>query len=238
MYNIKAQNLGDSIINWVEDAIQYTVSHSGDVFNAVIGIIVVALLFYWGYIGFKTFKDVRKRHKVSSALWLGAILVGLVILGPIGKIVYNIVRPEKSQEELDFLAVEHKFYYNQSSKVADCLFCGAYVLEDHTYCTNCGTQNRFKCKKCGTLTDYDDLFCFHCGENFGKRNEEIFANIREKKLKAKELSLKNKKSKENTSITPSIQVFQAKAKEALEKVTSKSKNLVNQAKEKATNLKK
>jgi RNA polymerase subunit RPABC4/transcription elongation factor Spt4 len=171
-----------------------------------------------------------------------------VIFGPIAYILYSILKPKNSQEEIDFIRVEHKFYYNQASKVADCMKCNAYVLEGHSYCTNCGTQNRFKCSKCGALTDYDDLYCFNCGLDFKGRRESLLQKYQKKaneNLK-KKIVVDKKQNQEKSGSTISntikpqfdyLKSLQSKVQSKLGTVKEKSKNLAKNVSAKVQTLK-
>lgn len=248
MFSNEAQNPGDSVINWVNDIIPNIVNNANNLFNYAIAFVILLIAIYWIYTGYTIFKDAKKRFAFNSS-WMPYLILAVgIITGPIGKIVYNLVRPSRSQYELDFIAVEHKFYYNQASKVADCISCGAYVLEGHTYCTNCGTQNRFKCSKCGALTDYDDLYCYNCGLDFAKRREEIFSKIEKNKIKeiqkeskslaSSQNSKKGASSEKTKKEIASLQKIQDKARETINIITGKSKSLLIQAKEKANTFRK
>lgn len=148
----------------------------GKVTNLVLKIIFVFVAFIWIYCGVKIFLDVRSRFNTSIFVKILFLIFG-VIAGPIGLILYIITRPKHTPDELDFLKIEHKFYFQQAATVLDCMYCGGYILSGQTFCTNCGKQNRFHCEVCNTLTDYDDKYCHACGASFEKRIEEILENI-------------------------------------------------------------
>ncbi len=185
------QNPGDSLIDFINSLIPSVINDAPNLFNTSIRLLVLAFIIWWIYLGIQIYHDSQKRFDFESKYIYYLILVLGIISGPIGLIVYNIVKPKQTQGELDFIKVEHKFYYHQASKVVDCLDCGAYVLENHRFCTNCGVQNRFKCSKCGNLTDYDDNYCYTCGINFGNRRNQIFKRSEEKKLREKGKKTKN-----------------------------------------------
>jgi predicted RNA-binding Zn-ribbon protein involved in translation (DUF1610 family) len=129
----------------------------------VMGYIVFGVLVtLWLYCGVKIYFDAKDRFHSSNATKYVFLVFGL-ITGPLGLILYTYTKPKYTPDEMEFIRVEHKFYYFQAAKVLDCIKCNSYVLEGQMHCTNCGTQNRFRCEKCNKLTDYDALYCPACG---------------------------------------------------------------------------
>lgn len=133
--------------------------------NMILNIVYIIIAVLWAYCGFRLYSDARRRFKMNVALKMLVLFVG-IILGPIGLFLYTLVRPKFTTDEIDFLKVEHKFYYQQASKVIECMNCGEYLLEGHEFCTNCGEQNRLKCQNCNNLTNLHDKFCYYCGFKF------------------------------------------------------------------------
>lgn len=212
----------ESILTWVQDSLPNIVNNSGSIFNTVLGFVGIIVFVLWLYCGVIIFSDARRRFQIKNPFfYLGLLLFGMVT-GPFGLVLYIAVRPKHTSEELEFIKVEHKFYYHQASKVVDCLNCGAYVLEGQLHCTNCGFQNRFKCEKCGAVTDYDDLYCSNCGCNFEGRYEKILSKV--------DRDLPKVDTKD--SVAPNMTGM----KEFGKKTTQKAKDSVKKVKEKAQNM--
>lgn len=138
---------------------------TGEITDLIIKAVGVLFVLLWMYCGVKLFIDARQRYKLNLFLQVLILLLGLVT-GPIGFLFYIFTRPKYTKEEVDFLATEHKFYFQQASKVVDCIKCGKYLPEGHEFCTNCGEQNRLRCPNCNNLTNLEDKFCFYCGFKF------------------------------------------------------------------------
>jgi len=173
-------NFQDSILNWAQDGIPQIINNSSAIFNIIIAFIGVIIFLLWLYCGVVIYRDAKKRLNVNNIVFYLILMVVGMVLGPLGLVFYYIFRPKYTRDELDFVKVEHKFYYHQASKVVDCLQCGAYVLEGQLYCTNCGFQNRFRCESCKAVTDYDDLYCSNCGKDFEGRYDNILKKINSK----------------------------------------------------------
>lgn len=215
----------DAILTWVQDGIPNIVKNSSSIFNTVLGFVGVIVFILWLYCGVIIFSDARKRYRVRNPFFYLFLLLFGMITGPFGLVLYIAIRPKNTIEELEFIKVEHKFYYHQASKVVDCLNCGAYVLEGQLHCTNCGFQNRFKCEKCEAITDYDDLYCSNCGSSFEGRYESILK-------KADRVEMQEEKVKDQTNLTPDL----SKVKEISKKTTQKARESVKRVKEKAQRL--
>lgn len=172
-------NFQDYIINLAQDVVPLVVNNSGQIFNFIMAFIVVLFFLLWPYSGFIIYKDAKKRLNFDNpVVYLFLTAIG-IFFGPFSLIFYYVFRPKYTKDEIDFIEVERKFYYHQASKVLDCLKCGAYLLEDQLYCTNCGFQNRFRCENCNSITDYDDLYCSYCGKYFEGRYDDILKKMKE-----------------------------------------------------------
>jgi RNA polymerase subunit RPABC4/transcription elongation factor Spt4 len=180
------------------------------IFFGVIGV-------FWIYCGLKIYFDARERFTTNTSMKYLFLLFGL-ITGPLGLIIYQWTKPKFTPDELDFIRIEHKFYYHQASKVLDCLKCDAYVLEGHSFCTNCGTQNRFKCENCGALGDYDDKYCKECGSHLPYRMAEF--------RKQQETRVEEMAHKESYSIQNLVATTRPKAEQFVKSITESTRNIV------------
>lgn len=190
----------------------------------LIGYIVLTVLgALWLYCGIKIYFDARQRF-ATNAMMKYLFLVFGIITGPLGLIIYNFTKPKYTPEELDFIRIEHKFYYHQASHVLDCLNCDAYVIEGHAFCTNCGTQNRFPCEQCSQLTDYDDKHCSSCGSQLPYRMTDF-----EKKVEERE---KSETVAAQSAMKTLVTNVRGKTVEVSKKVVTQTKTLVGKLKEK------
>jgi RNA polymerase subunit RPABC4/transcription elongation factor Spt4 len=195
----------------------------------IIGYILVVIVgSLWVYCGLKIYFDAKDRFMASPALKYLFLLFGIVT-GPVGLLIYNFTKPRFTPEEMDFIRIEHKFYFHQASKVLDCLKCDAYVLENHAYCTNCGTQNRFKCENCSELSDYDSRYCPSCGSQQPYRMAEFQKRESDKIVE---------KTTEASAIRNLMVSTKPKAELLAKNVAAATKNLVNQVSGKVQRIRK
>lgn len=154
----------------------------GELTDKLLFIIILLAAALWIYSGIKLFLDARKRYDINPFLQAVIFILG-IITGPIGFLFYLLTRPKYTMDEVDFLKTEHKFYFQNASKVVECINCAVYVPEDHEYCSNCGEQNRIKCQNCNVLTNLDDKFCYKCGYKFDEeRKDTILKNLESRTL--------------------------------------------------------
>lgn len=48
----------------------------------------------------------------------------------------------------------------------DCPKCGAVNEADHLFCSQCGTEIRYKCPNCGTVRRASEPICGECGQTY------------------------------------------------------------------------
>ncbi|GIW57558.1 MAG: hypothetical protein KatS3mg083_503 [Candidatus Dojkabacteria bacterium] len=204
------------IIKLMEENLPDVLNNAEIWFAGLITILAFFFFVLWIYCGFFMFYDSMKRFGKST--WVFLLFVIGVLFGPFALILYLIARPRKTLEDKAFMHLEHRFFYNEASKVIHCLNCDSYVLENHVFCTQCGTQNRYRCPKCGALTDYDDKYCWKCGYNFGDRYQKILQTIQTKKSNSKS-SVKQLKKTHKGSNYSSIRKWTQKI-DSLKKVIS------------------
>lgn len=115
----------------------------------------------WLASAFWVYKDARRRidDKVIIAV---AVLTGLVF-GPIGAMVYAIVRPPEyladvRERELETRMMQERLAEGDSR----CQFCKTPVKEDFLVCPTCGRRLRTSCPSCRKPIDPHWRVCPYC----------------------------------------------------------------------------
>ena len=106
----------------------------------------ITLMFYfllvvlWLACAYWVFKDARRRidDKIILAV---AVLTGLVF-GPLGLIVYAIVRPPELLADRDARELEMQMMEQRLSEESRCSFCKTPVRDDYLVCPTCGRRLR------------------------------------------------------------------------------------------------
>lgn len=89
-----------------------------------------------------------------------------------GLIIYLIIRPSETIEEIYWADLERRYLKYETAGLGDCPKCGNQLFPGYVYCSSCGHELKIKCPKCDMLIDKNDKFCSFCG---------FRVNVREKK---------------------------------------------------------
>jgi RNA polymerase subunit RPABC4/transcription elongation factor Spt4 len=125
--------------------------------TAFLGAFLAALwlsLIFWAY------RDARKRTDDRLAHVLASLVVAL--LGPPGLVIYLILRPSHTLEDVYQRALEEEALLGEIARREHCPGCGAEVEPDWTLCPHCHTRLRKSCQKCGMLMDLGWQVCPYC----------------------------------------------------------------------------
>lgn len=122
--------------------------------------------------------DVFGRSK-NWLIRLGSIL--LVGLGSVfGFILYLIVRPQNTLEDLGLRELEEKILESQS-RIFSCPKCSEILRDDFLFCTNCGTAVKRECPSCHRALEIAWAKCPFCGTFVG---QPVLPEIKETSLLA------------------------------------------------------
>lgn len=125
--------------------------------TAFLGAFIAALwlsLIFWAY------RDARQRTDDQVARVLAAAVVAL--LGPAGIVIYLILRPSMTLEEVYQRAIEEEALLGEIERREQCPGCGAQVESDWQLCPQCHTRLKKPCRQCGRLMDLGWQICPHC----------------------------------------------------------------------------
>src|SRR3989344_1058456 len=108
-------------------------------------ILIVYIFALWAALTVWTWFDVSVR--TSNVIYrLGAII--LVALGFIlGFILYIVLRPAHTKNELEFRILEEKIFESQS-KSSLCYNCESVLEAEFLYCAKCGVKVKTVCVRC------------------------------------------------------------------------------------------
>jgi ribosomal protein L40E len=224
------ENFGDQIVEILNQTTPFLFNNATLIFNLSITIIIFLLLLFWLFSGLNLYKDIKSYYHLEFNVFIRIlVIICLLLAGPLGVVIFNIVKPKITNEEIDLIKIEHKFFYHQASKVLDCVNCGSYVLENHAYCTNCGWQNRFNCKKCNALNNMDAKYCYSCGTQIEKKSKSLPQNKEVQNKKNNETELKDNLNKLILIIRDFGNKFFSKASIVFFKIRDNTVSLINKA---------
>lgn len=126
--------------------------------TALLGAFLVAL---WLSLIFWTYRDVRARTEDQLIQALAAVLTA--VMGPLGLLIYLIMRPVETIDEAYQHALEEEALLAEIEQQLLCPGCSGRTEPDWLICANCHTRLRKSCSSCGRLMELSWQVCPYCG---------------------------------------------------------------------------
>jgi RNA polymerase subunit RPABC4/transcription elongation factor Spt4 len=126
--------------------------------TAFFGAFLAAL---WLSLAFWTYRDAGARSHDRLAQILAALVA--LLLGPAGLLVYLILRPRLTLDEVYQHALEEEALLAEIEDRPVCPGCGAQARPDWQVCPHCHTRLQKPCSHCGRLLDLPWQMCPYCG---------------------------------------------------------------------------
>ena len=145
-----------------------------DLFSIILGMVLI--LFWLVMIGWVWIDSGERTSKNSIRL---IYLFLIVFLNIPGLVIYLIVRPSETIEQIYWADLERRYLKYETSDLGDCSKCGHQLLPGFVFCSNCGNEIKLRCPKCGVLMSKDFKFCSNCGNQLRERalTEEQYPNV-------------------------------------------------------------
>jgi RNA polymerase subunit RPABC4/transcription elongation factor Spt4 len=124
---------------------------------AFVGAFVVAL---WLSMVVWTFRDARRRSRDIFAILLATLMV--VIFGPLGLLLYTLLRPPVTLDELYERSLEEEALLQDLEERPRCPGCSRQVKEDWIICPDCHTTLQNVCQECGQTLQLSWSLCPYC----------------------------------------------------------------------------
>ena len=125
--------------------------------SAFVGAFVVAL---WISLVIWTFRDMRARSRDAFAQLLAAVMV--FVLGPVGIILYMLLRPRETLAEKYERSLEEEALLQDIEERQICPGCKQPIDTDYRLCPICHTRLRQPCVQCGRLIHPRWDLCPYC----------------------------------------------------------------------------
>jgi len=131
------------------------------IFLALTTLLGAFLAALWLSLVFWVVRDFRSR----SVDRLMRILAGLIVLvlGPAGLIIYLVLRPPRTIDEVYQHTLEEEALLSQVGDKPTCPGCGSRTQPDWQLCPTCHTRLRRPCARCGRLMELPWKVCPSCG---------------------------------------------------------------------------
>ena len=145
-----------------------------NLFSLILGVIII--LFWLVIIGWVWIDSGERTSKTSIRV---VYLFLVIFLNIPGLIIYLIVRPSETIEQIYWADLERRYLKYETAELGDCPKCGHQLLPGYVHCSNCGNEIKRKCPNCGVLINKDHKFCENCGTQLRERAiaEEQYPNV-------------------------------------------------------------
>jgi hypothetical protein len=106
------------------------------------------------------FKDARRR--IDDKIVIAVCVLTGIVFGPLGLIVYAIVRPPELLTDRDERELEMQMMAQRLNEDSRCSFCKTPVKDDYLVCPTCGRRLRSTCSHCGKPLEPSWRVCPYC----------------------------------------------------------------------------
>jgi len=120
------------------------------------------LIVLWLSCAYWVYKDAKRRIDDRIVIII-AVLTGL-IFGPIGVLIYSILRPPEYLEDVRERELEIRTMEQRLTEEARCPYCKTLVRDDFLVCPHCGHRLRDVCPHCRRPVEPTWRVCPYCEE--------------------------------------------------------------------------
>lgn len=137
----------------------------GTILLAIVAFVSAFIVAFWMSLVIWTFRDMRLRSRDIFAQLLASLVV--LIFGPLGLLIYLILRPQETLEEAYARTLEEEALLQDITEEKPvCPECKHRIEPDFIICPACHTELRKACPHCGRLSLLRWDICPYCGEPF------------------------------------------------------------------------
>lgn len=149
--------------------------------------IIAMMAFLWGFVILWVWSDSGER---TSNMWFRIAMVLFVAPFNIpGLIIYFLVRPSQTIEQVYWAEQERKYLIYETSDIDDCPKCGEQIMPGYNVCPRCAYEVKIQCEGCEVMIDRNFKYCPYCGFQHRQRAaaEEI---VSQEEMEAKNVERK------------------------------------------------
>ncbi len=132
---------------------------SSPTWQFIVRMAVVFAVAVWLACGYWVFKDARRR--VDDRLLIAVATATGLVFGPLGVVVYAIVRPPEYLDDVRERELEMRMM-EQRLNEERCSFCKTPVRDDYLVCPTCGRRLRTVCRSCRRPVEPQWRVCPYC----------------------------------------------------------------------------
>jgi RNA polymerase subunit RPABC4/transcription elongation factor Spt4 len=135
-----------------------------------IAVLTALLVAFWIGLAIWTLRDIRARTRDIFAWILATVLV--LIAGPIGWLLYCLLRPRETLAEAYDRQLEEEALLRDITARRACPTCQTVTEPDWLLCPHCRTELRRSCAQCGRPLELGWVACPYCTAPVGGNGTE------------------------------------------------------------------
>lgn len=132
----------------------------GVVLEIVVAVLAALTVAFWIAMAIWTLRDIRTRTADVFAWVLATVLVA--ILGPIGLLLYVLLRPKETLAAVYDRQLEEEALLRDITTRQACPSCQAVTEPEWLICPHCRAELRHTCNACGKLLELNWSACPFC----------------------------------------------------------------------------
>lgn len=130
-------------------------------FSIIWKVLLVAFIVFWIVVLDWIWVDSGERTSNKRSRILYIVLA--IIFNVFGWLIYLIIRPTQTIEEIYWADLERRYLKYETSELGDCPKCGTQLYPGFLFCPNCNYKLKRKCPSCEVYIDKKSKFCPFCG---------------------------------------------------------------------------
>ena len=156
----------------------------GVILEVLVALVGAFLLAFWVSLVIWAFNDIRSRTTDILAWILASLMV--LIFGPIGLLLYFLLRPRETLDEIYDRQLEQETLLQDLEEQRGCPTCGKPIEADYQLCPHCRTPLKEACAKCDRLLHLDWTICPYCGaEPVGAHVQHDVGEMSEEEMRSR-----------------------------------------------------
>jgi RNA polymerase subunit RPABC4/transcription elongation factor Spt4 len=132
----------------------------GVILEIIVAAFTALIVAFWIGLVIWTFRDIRSRTRDVFAWLLAVVLV--LVTGPIGWLLYLLVRPKTTLAEVYDRQLEEEALLRDITARRACPKCQTVTEPDWLVCPVCRTELRRTCTSCGKPLELNWVACPYC----------------------------------------------------------------------------
>ncbi len=138
----------------------------GVVLEVTVAVVTALTVAFWISLVIWTFRDIRLRTRDIFA-WLLAVVLTLG-LGPIGLLLYLLLRPKETLAEVYDRQLEEEALLRDITARRACPSCQTVTEPEWLVCPHCRAELRRTCASCGKPLELSWVICPFCATSVGE----------------------------------------------------------------------